>query len=37
MYHAVVDITDGDVQIDDLVEININPIYLDRQIRREYI
>ncbi len=37
MYHAVIDITNSDVQINDLVQIDINPIYLDRQIRREYI
>lgn len=37
MYHAVVDITDSNVQINDLVQIDVNPIYLDRQIRREYI
>lgn len=37
MYHAVIDITDSDVKFKDLVTIEINPLYLDRQIRREYI
>ncbi len=37
MYHAVIDITDSDVKFEDLVTIEINPLYLDRQIRREYI
>lgn len=37
MYHAVIDITNSDVQINDVVQIDINPIYLDRRIRREYI
>lgn len=37
MYHAVIDITDSDVQINDIVQIEVNPIYLDREIRREYI
>lgn len=37
MYHAVIDITNSNVQINDIVQIDINPIYLDKQIRREYI
>lgn len=37
MYHAIIDITDSDINMNDIVEININPLYLDRKIRREYI
>lgn len=37
MYHAIVDITGSDVEINDLVQIDINPIYLDKEVRREYI
>lgn len=37
MYHSVVDITNSDVKIGDTVQVEVNPIYLDREIRREYI
>ena len=37
MYHAVIDITDSDVNIDDIAMVDINPLYLDGKIRREYI
>lgn len=36
MYHATIDVTGSDVKIGDIVEVNVNPIYLDRDIRREY-
>lgn len=36
MYHATIDVTNSDVKIGDTVEIEVNPIYLDRTIRREY-
>ena len=37
MYHAVIDITDSDVNLEDVVEVSVNPLYLAEKIRREYI
>lgn len=37
MYHAIIDITGSDVKVGDTVKIEVNPIYLDRSVRREYI
>lgn len=37
MYHVTVDITGSDVKIGDIAKVNINPIYVDSKIRREYI
>lgn len=37
MYHAVIDITNSEVKIGDTVQIEVNPIYIDKEIRREYI
>lgn len=36
MYHMAVDITGESVNIGDVAEININPVYIDNSIRREY-
>lgn len=36
MYHVTVDITGSDVKIGDIAKVNINPIYVDSKIRREY-
>lgn len=36
MYHIVIDITNSDVNINDLVYINVNPLYISNKIRREY-
>ena len=37
MYHIAVDITGADVNINDEVKIQINPIYVDSKIKREWI
>lgn len=37
MYHIAVDITGTDVNINDEVKIQINPIYVDSKIKREWI
>lgn len=37
MYHAVVDITDSDVKLDDEVILDISPLNANSEIRREYI
>ena len=37
MYHAIVDITDSDVKLDDEVILDINPLNANSDIRREYI
>ena len=37
MYHIAVDITGSDIDINDEVKIEINPIYVDSKVRREWI
>lgn len=37
MYHIAVDITGSDIEINDEVKIEINPIYVDSKVRREWI
>lgn len=37
MYHAIVDITNSDVKLDDEVILDINPLNANSDIRREYI
>ena len=36
MYHVTVDITGKDVKINDEVRLEVNPMYVDSKIRREY-
>ena len=36
MYHICVDITDKDIQIGSEVRLNVNPIFVDSRVRREY-
>jgi len=37
MYHTVVDVTGGNVKAGDLARLQINPLYVSNEIRREYI
>lgn len=37
MYHITVDVTGLDVKIGDEVKLNVNPIFVDSRIRREYM
>ena len=37
MYHLAIDITGSDIKIGDFVYLDVNPIYVDGKIRREYI
>ena len=37
MYHTIVDITDGDVKQGDIAVLDVNPLYISRNIRREYV
>ena len=37
MYHIIVDITNSDIKIGDEVYANINPIFIQSQVTREYI
>lgn len=36
MYHIIADITDSNVEISDIVSLEVNPLYVDKEIRREY-
>lgn len=37
MYHMTIDITGSDIKLNDTVYLDINPLHVDRSIRREYI
>ena len=37
MYHVAIDISNSDVKIGDFVYLDVNPLYVDGKIRREYI
>lgn len=37
MYHMEIDITNSNVNVNDIVYIDVNPMYLNSDIRREYI
>ena len=36
MYHVAIDITESNLKIGDTVYLDVNPIYVDSRIRREY-
>ena len=36
MYHAVIDVTDSDIDIGDEVIVDINPLNANSDVRREY-
>ena len=37
MYHISVDVTDKNVQVGDEVKLDVSPMFVDSNIRREYI
>jgi alanine racemase len=37
MYHLAIDITGTDIEINDLVYLDVNPLHVDGKIRREYV
>jgi len=37
MYHIAIDITNSNVNINDLVYLDVNPLHVDGKIRREYV
>lgn len=37
MFHMIIDISKSDIKENDFVYLNINPIYINSEIRREYI
>lgn len=37
MYHIAIDITGSDIEINDIVYLDVNPLHVDGRIRREYI
>lgn len=36
MYHAVIDITGADIKVGDEVLLNLPPLYVSNNIKREY-
>ncbi len=36
MYHTVVDVTGSDIKNEDIAILEINPLYIDRRIIRQY-
>lgn len=37
MYHIIVDVTDADVNVGDIAQLEVNPLYVSSNVRREYI
>ena len=37
MYHLAIDITGSDIKTNDIVRIDVNPLYVNSKVRREYI
>lgn len=37
MYHTIVDVTGGDVKAGDIATMEVNPLYISKDIKREYI
>jgi len=37
MFHSIIDISNEDIQLNDVVYLDVNPIYINSEIRREYI
>lgn len=37
MYHTIVDITDGDVKQSDMAVLDVNPLYISKEIIRKYV
>lgn len=37
MYHTIVDVTGSNIISGEIAELEVNPLYIDKEIRREYI
>ena len=37
MYHLAIDITESDINVNDFVYLDVNPLHVDGKIRREYV
>ena len=36
MYHTIIDVTDGNVKQNDIAHLDVNPLYISKEFRREY-
>lgn len=36
MYHTVVDVTGSDINTGDIASLDVNPLYISKEIKREY-
>ena len=36
MYHTVVDVTKGNVKVGDIAQLEINPLYVSKDVKRKY-
>ena len=37
MYHTIVDVTGSNIKSGEIAELEVNPLYIGKEIRREYI
>ncbi len=36
MYHIIVDVTGGNIKTEDIAVLDVNPLYIPKETRREY-